>query len=127
MSEPIVFISHFRVKAGQLEAFRTYFRNGAAGLQAEKPQTIAFLAYLDETGARASILHLFPDASAMDLHFEGAEERSRTAYEFLEPDGWEIYGTPSRAALGMMRERASAAGVSLVVQPENIGGFLRDR
>jgi hypothetical protein len=125
MTEPIVFISHFRINAGQLDAFRTYFRVGAVGLQAEKPRTVAFLAYSDETGTRASIVHVFPDSDAMDLHFEGAAERSRAAYEFMEPDGWEIYGAPSAAALGMMQEGASAAGVTLTVQPGDIGGFLR--
>lgn len=61
----------------------------------------------------------------MDLHFEGAEERSRAAHEFLEPSAWEIYGAPSAAALGLMREGASAADVTLMVQPGSIGGFLR--
>ena len=125
MSEPIVFISHFRVKAGQLDALRPYLREGSATLQADKPQTIAFLAYMDEAGTRASIVHMFPDSAAMDLHFEGAEDRSRDAYEFLEPDGWEIYGTPSPAALAMMVEGAAAAAVRLTVHPDYIGGFLR--
>ena len=127
MNEPIVFISHFRIKADQLDAFRTYFREGATGLQAEKPRTVAFLAYADEAGTRVSIVHVFPDADAMDLHVEGAAERSRAAYEFMEPDGWEIYGAPSAAALGMMQQSASAAGVTLTVKPAHIGGFLRDR
>jgi quinol monooxygenase YgiN len=127
MTEPIVFISHFRIKAGQLDAFRTYFREGATGLQAEKPRTVAFLAYADEAGTRVSIVHVFPDADAMDLHVEGAAERSRAAYEFMEPDGWEIYGAPSAAALGMMRAGALAAGVSLTVERGHIGGFLRNR
>lgn len=127
MDEPIVFISHFRIKADQLDAFRTYFQEGAARLQAEKPRTVAFLAYADEAGTRASIVHVFPDAVAMDLHFEGAAERSRAAYEFMEPDGWEIYGVPSTAALAMMQQGAALAGVTLTLQPGGIGGFLRDR
>jgi hypothetical protein len=127
MTDPIVFVSHFRIKADQLDAFRSYFREGADGLQAAKPRTVVFLAYSDETGTRASIVHVFPDADAMDRHIEGAEERSQAAYEFLEPDGWEIYGAPSAAALAMMRDGAAAAGVSLTVQPGRIGGFLRDR
>jgi quinol monooxygenase YgiN len=127
MNEPIVFISHFRIKGDQLDAFRTHFQVGAAGLQAEKPRTVAFLAYADQAGTRASIVHVFPDTDAMDLHFEGAEERSQAAYEFLEPDGWEIYGAPSATALAMMQQRAALAGVTLTLQPGGIGGFLRDR
>jgi hypothetical protein len=125
MTEPIVFISHFRVRAGQLDAFRANFGIGAIGLEGEKPRTVAFLAYVDETGTRASIVHVFPDANAMDLHFESAKERSQAAYQFLEPDGWEIYGSASEATLATMRQGASAAGVTLTVQPGGIGGFLR--
>ena len=125
MSEPIVFISHFRVKPGQLDALKPYLREGSATLRADMPRTVAFLAYIDEPGTRASIVHVFPDSDAMDLHFEGAEDRSRGAYELLEPDGWEIYGTPSAAALAMMREGAAAAAVHLTVEPGYIGGFLR--
>ena len=125
MSEPIVFISHFRVKAGQLDAFRPYLREGSATLQADKPRTVAFLAYIDEAGTQATIVHVFPDAEAVDRHVEGSGERSRDAYEFLQPDGWEIYGTPSAAALAMLQEGAVAAGVSLAVRPDYIGGFLR--
>ena len=125
MNEPIVFISHFRIKANQLNAFRVNFQEGAAGLRAQKPRTVAFLAYVDEAGTRASIVHVFPDADAMDLHFEGAQERSRAGYEFMEPDGWEIYGAPSMAALTTMQQGAALAGVTLTVQPGGIGGFLR--
>lgn len=61
----------------------------------------------------------------MDLHFEGAADRSKAAYELFEPDGWEIYGSPSTAALGMIERDAAEAGVALTVQPGSLGGFLR--
>ncbi|MBA3688764.1 MAG: hypothetical protein H0W81_08055 [Chloroflexi bacterium] len=125
MTHPIVFISHFRIRPGKLDGLRPHLREGSTGLQEQKPRTVAFLAYVDQTGMRATIVHVFPDAEAMDRHFEGSEERSRDAYEFLEPDGWEIYGTPSAAALGMLSGGASAAGVSFTVQPDYIAGFLR--
>ncbi len=69
--------------------------------------------YLDDEGTEMTVVHCFPDADSMDLHFEGADERSAAAYEFLEPQGWEIYGKPNEAAIGMMRQAATAAGVDL--------------
>jgi hypothetical protein len=89
------------------------------------PRTLLFVAYADETGTQATIVHVFPEAVAMDLHFRGAVARSRAAYEFIEPDGWEIYGTPSPSALTMMQTEAASSHVSLRVQPGDIGGFLR--
>jgi len=61
----------------------------------------------------------------MDAHFEGAEERSRAAAEFLEPLGWDLYGTPSPAAVTSLREAADSAGVPLRVHAEFVSGFLR--
>jgi hypothetical protein len=126
MSDAVAFISHFRVKRGKLDEIRAMFGAMAAQLEVDKPRTGAYLAYADEAGERLTILHLFPDADAMDVHFGGAEERSKGAYELFTPAGWEIYGTPSAAALSQMEREAAEAGVSLTVLPSAVGGFLRD-
>jgi quinol monooxygenase YgiN len=125
MTEPIVFISHFRVKDGKLDGFRRAFQDMTTRLQADMPRTLLYVAYADESGTQATILHVFPDADAMDLHFKGAAERSRVAYEFIEPSGWEIYGPAGASAIEMMRGEAATSGVTLTVQPAQIGGFLR--
>lgn len=122
---PVAFISHFRIKAGKLDAARSAFAAVATQLGASRPRTAAYLAFLDEEGARLSILHVFPDAEAMDLHAEGAGERSKAAYELFEPAGWEIYGTPSAAALKMIEDQAAKWGVTVKIEPEALGGFIR--
>jgi hypothetical protein len=97
----------------------------ARSLEGAKPRTLAFLIFHDADDARVSVVHVFGDAQAMDLHFEGADERSAVAGEFLDPDGWEIYGDSSDAAQATMRRAAAAAGVSLTVQPGYLAGLLR--
>jgi hypothetical protein len=125
MSEPIVFISHFRIKEGGLEPYRDLQREMLRQLEPQWPRTVAFLAYLAEDGSQLTIVHVFPDAGAMDAHFAGSDERSRSAYEFLVPDGWEIYGLGSQGSIATMRREAAAAGVTLTIQPELAAGFLR--
>ena len=125
MSEPIFFLSHFRIKAGQLDLVRQLTSDVAARLQAEKPRTVLFLSYLDADGGTISFLHAFADAESMDLHFVGSDERSRAAYEHIEPLGWEVYGNPSSAALETLSQAADSAGVSLASHPEFLAGFLR--
>jgi hypothetical protein len=125
VTEPIVFTSHFRVKAGKADAYRQLQYEIANQLQADKPRTLAFLPYLSEDGSRLTVVHVFGDAEAMDLHFQGSDERSDAAYEFLQPDGWEIYGKPSEEVIDSMRQAASAAGVKLSLQPEFVAGFVR--
>jgi quinol monooxygenase YgiN len=125
MTEPIVFVSHFRVRENKPNELKQQFREVLEMLEAEKTRTTAQLAYLDDTGTKLSIVHVFADADTMDVHFQGAEERSKAAYEVMDPAGWEIYGTPSDPALQMMRRFATSAGVALTVQPAYLGGFLR--
>lgn len=125
MSEPIAFISHFTVKQGQRNAITRLFQDVAGRLQAEKPRTLVYLAFFNEEATQVSFLHVFGDSESMDLHFQGSDERAQAAYEFVDPSGWEIYGRPSQQALETMRQAASTAGVTLTVEPDYLGGFLR--
>jgi hypothetical protein len=127
MSGPIVFISHFRLKDGALDGVRAMMPNATRRIADEKPGTAAMAGYLNEDGTRLSIVHVFPDADAMDAHVEGSEQRSAAAYELIVPLAWEIYGPASDAVVEQMRREAAAAGASLSVERELTGGFLRHK
>ena len=125
MAGPIVYVSHFRVRPGTIEALRTQMADVLAAIEAGKPRTLLQSAFLDEAGSQATFVHVFGDAAAMDAHVEGAAERSRDAAGSLEAAGFELYGSPSDQVIGMLRQTAEAAGVQLVHQPEYVAGFLR--
>jgi hypothetical protein len=121
----VVFISHFTVREGKLDDLKRLAEEVEQSLRETKPRTAAWLIYLEDGGPGVSFVHFFPDADAMDLHFEGSDERTAAVYEFVEPDGFEIYGTPSAEALETMQQAAAGSGVPLVVESEHLGGFLR--
>jgi hypothetical protein len=125
VSGAIVFISHFRIKEGMADGLMELQRRVAKSLEAEKPRTLAFLQFLARDGETLSIVHVFADAASMDVHVEGAEARSSAAYEYVVPEGWEIYGTPSEHVTEGIRRRAASSGVPLTMHPELVGGFLR--
>lgn len=125
MPDPVVFISHFRVKEGKLDAYRQLQRDVADQLNEEKPRTLSFLTYVHDLGTSMTAIHVFADPEAMDLHFQGSDERSRRASELLAPEGWEIYGAPSTTVTEAMQRSATSAGVPLTVQGEYVAGFLR--
>ncbi len=125
MPEPIVFISRFSIKEGNLDQVKDLAHAVSADIKASKPGTLVYLSYLDAAGHTVSFLHAFSDADSMDCHIEGSDDRSRAAYEFVEPRGWEVYGTPSDEALEMLRRAAASAGTALTIQPEFLAGFLR--
>ena len=91
MSEPIVFISRFRIKEGRVDDVRRHFEERAGALKGREAPDPRLPGYVDRDARAVAcfLVHAFGDAEAMDLHFEGAEEQARAAYELLEPDGWE--------------------------------------
>ena len=125
MPGPIVFISHNSVKDGMLGGFRDAFGRVAHALDAEKPGTVVFLAFATDDGSEVSVVHVFPDADAMGQHLQGVQERMRTAVEFIQTKGYEIYGAPSEPVLEAMRGFANAGGVPLRVRGDHVGGYLR--
>ena len=124
MSQPIVFVSHLRIKEGKLQALKESFREGVEFIKAGKPATIAFLVYLNSDGTQVNVVHIFPDADSMDRHMEGADDRVKRANEFIETAGYEIYGTPSATTMEAMKRFAGSA-IPLTVEPEYLAGYIR--
>jgi len=124
MSDPIVFISRNRVRAGMLEEFRRHYHDSIQPIEEGKPGTLVQLAYLSEDAAEVVIFRLFPSPEALDLQLQGADERSKAAYRFIEPASIEIYGMPGSYAMGMI-SKIAGSGVDVRIHPQFIGGFIR--
>ena len=125
MSEPIVFISHHRIKPGRAEAVRALTAEIWSAMETEKPRTLMNLAYMNEEGTEVTFMHAFADIEAMQLHWQGADERSRQAYEYIEPIGFEIYGSAGEQIVEGMRAEAVGGGATLTLWPDFVTGFLR--
>ncbi len=126
MAEPIVFISRNRVKNGMLDDFRNHYQDSIPPTMAGKPDTLVQLAYFNEETKEVTIIRIFPDAEALDQQLKGADQRSKAAYQFIEPSSVEIYGTPSTYAMEMMKQVAGS-GIEMHVYPEYQGGFMRPK
>jgi quinol monooxygenase YgiN len=124
MSGPIVYISHFRIKEGREEQWWSSVDQVLPGLEVEKPRTVFQNFYSDEAGTTASVVHVFADAAAMDSHMEGADARARSAYEYLEPVGFEVYGKPTESYLATMRDLPEGDAL-LRVEPNHRAGYSR--
>ena len=97
--DPIVFITESRVRPGMADAVRAFLDRGSQELAAIKPQTLAFLAYLDDAATTLTIVHVFADAGGFAAHVEGADTRSAAAGELIETLALTIYGTPTASTL----------------------------
>jgi len=124
MSQPIVFISHFKIKEGKLDEVKQLSQNVSEYIQANKPGTVAFLQFTNQEGTELSILHVFPDAESFDRHVEGAGERANKAYEYIVPTRREIYGLPSdQTTINLTPPEGS--GIALNQMAQFIDGYIR--
>ena len=124
MSDPLIFISRNKIKAGKADEFREHYRESIPPIKAGKPGTVVQLAYENDEVTEVTIVRLFPSANDLDLQIHGAEERSKKTYELIEPISIEIFGTPNPATLEKMKNIAGS-GVAVKVHPNYIGGFIR--
>jgi hypothetical protein len=125
MSDPIVFVSHHRVKPGKLDELKSLTRELWATMEVEKPRTLMNLAYLNEDGTEVTFMHAFADIEAMQLHWHGADDRTAQAYAYIEPIGFEIYGSAGEQIVDGMRAEAADGDATLTLWPEFMTGFLR--
>lgn len=124
MSEPIVFISRNKIREGKIGEFRKHYQESIAPIFAAKPGTLAQLAYEDEDNAEFTVIRLFPDAEALHHQIQGADERSKKTYEFIEPVSIETYGAPNTDTLEKMKKIAGG-GIQVKISPTYSGGFIR--
>lgn len=124
MSEPIVFISRNKIREGKLDEFRKHYQDSIPPTLATKTGTFAQLGYEAEQGTEFVVIRVFPNAEALDLQIQGADERSKKTYELIEPTGIEIFGRPSPATLERMTKIAGS-GVAVKISPNYTGGFIR--
>jgi hypothetical protein len=125
MTEPIVFISRFRLRDGMAPDFAASFSDAVATIEAGKPRTAVFAAYLDLSGSDLRVVHVFPDGAAMTDHFAGSEERSASVVGLIRPTGYEVFGQAPAGAVAQLRREAEGAGIRLSTFPGAVGGFLR--
>ena len=123
MSEPIIFIAHQKIKPGKVEEYKKIYHEVGEWMQANKPQTAAHIAYGSEDGTEAGVVHIFPDAEAMEKHMQNLGNVGAKAFTLMKIVGFDVYGTPSKMVVDAMLRMIPGAKVNLRSQPA--GGYIR--
>lgn len=127
MSQPFIYIGAYRLKEGQLEAFKQSCGGLVEFIESNEPRMISFNVYANEDGTEASVVQVHPDADSMLFHMQLLQEHIASAYDedsaLDVTTSNQIYGTPSDAVLDMIRQ--FDPGVPLIVKPHPLGGFTR--
>lgn len=124
MSGQIVFVSNQRIKEGMAEAYKQFICQTMEWIEANRPLTVANLAYFNEDESEASIVIIFPDADAMQTHMQGMGELPKRAFEHAQVVSLDIYGTPTEATMQTMKMMAGS-GIDVRIKPRGVGGYMR--
>jgi erythromycin esterase-like protein len=127
MSGPVVFITTYAIKDGELERFRSLLRDLLDALEAEDPDALAVNAYIDADGTEASIVQLMPDAESIKDFWRILHQRTgRSLGDFAGTTGVQVYGSLGNIAIERTRHSAGSTAV-VTVLPQHVGGFTRLR
>jgi hypothetical protein len=128
MPGPFIFIATNRLKEGRLEDERQRVPELCRFIEANEPRLIAFNEYVNADGTEVGVVQVHPDVESMVFHLKLVRERAAQAYaETMEATtGIQVFGTPNRAVLELLRGQAGA-GTGLSVKPDHLGGFTRAR
>ena len=125
MADPIVFISTFQLRDARRAEFDGMFAKAVELIGATKPRTALYAAYADRSSSRLRVVHAFPDAAAIEAHFEGSDERSQSVADVIVPAGFALYGPAPKAVREQLRGESAETGVTFEELPDSLGGFLR--
>lgn len=124
MSDPIVFISHQKIKDGKFDVYVQYYRETVKMVEQTKPQTLANLGYANVDGTEFTIIQVFADAEAMETHMRGMGEAAKKAFEFVQVFRIEVFGKPTDMVMGIMQQMVGS-GVEFSIEPQPVGGYTR--
>ena len=131
MSEPIVYVSTWKIKEGKFDAYARFHERLVKTVRDLEPRVATFLAFANEAGTEVTGIHVFSDADALDRHMGVLAEQMGVLAEdlgvvtdLLGPGHIDVYGTRSERALAMDRPMEDS-GLPFTVKTRFVGGFTR--
>lgn len=125
MSGPVVFITTYAIKEGELERFEAILRQLLDALEAEEPETLAINAYVNADGTEASIVQFTQDAESIKRFWRILHQRTgRSLDDLATTTGVHVYGSLGDIAIERTRH-STGSGAGVAVLPRHVGGFTR--
>jgi hypothetical protein len=124
-SGPVVFITTYAIKDGELERFQAFLGELLEALEAGEAGALAVNAYMNAGRTEASIVQLASDAESIKRFWRILHQRTgRSLDELANTTGVQVYGSLGDITLERTRHSAGSAA-STTVMPEYFGGFTR--
>src|SRR2546423_906687 len=133
MSEPVVYVSTWRIKEGKFEDYLRFYAELVRIVDENEPRVAAFLAFANEDLTQITNIHVYPDNETLERHMNVIGEKMgllpddlTAMMHHLEPVGVEVFGTPAGKAAEMDNGLLDS-GVPFTAKKRYLGGFTRQR
>jgi quinol monooxygenase YgiN len=125
MSEPIIFVDTFNIRAGKLEDFKQATKEIVELVQSNEPQLLLYGVHLNNDGTQMTGVQMHTDSASIEKHFMVAGPHFGKVMECLEGGGkMEVFGSPSDNVRQQMEQMASSMGVAVTFS-DLFAGFAR--
>lgn len=122
MSDYIIQINIFEIKAGKLEEFKSSVRKSQMFAEKNDPVLMAEM-YIDESNMRAHACLVHRDSDSILAHWEISEKQMTDVMAFCIPKRVEILGQPNNTVMErLMKYRELGVAVQMV---PHFAGFTR--
>ncbi len=125
MSQPFVYVGTWTIKRGKLEEARKFMAEHADFVETNEPRLIAFHAYFDEEGSKASVVQVHPDSASMEFHMQVISEHLSGAFDYIDTILSEQYFGPMSESLSETLSKWETPGVRVTKMPMFEAGFTR--
>lgn len=119
---PFVFVGTYRVKEGRLADYKEHLSELVDLVEAKEPRLISFNVYLDEDGAKTTLVQVHPDAASMKFHMKVVAEHIASAGDDLEEESAIVCGADPEGVVDTIRQWSEGP---LAVMPIHAVGFTR--
>ncbi len=121
---PLVVLIRAEISAGKADAYRAYYREMTAAIEANEPRMIGLGAYLDAQARHVTSIQIHPDQASFEWHMQVLRTKIQESFGLLQESSIELLGETDEALTANMR-RFGGPGFQLSIRPEHLGGFFR--
>ena len=125
MSQPFVYVGTWTIKPGKFEEARKWLAEHADFIETNEPRMIAFHAYFDDEGMKASVVQVHPDSASMEFHMKVISEHLGGAFDYIDTILSEQYYGPMSESLSETLSKWETPDVTVTKMPVYEAGFTR--
>ena len=125
MSGAFVYVGTTTIKDGKEEDARKHLAEIVDFVETNEPRMIAFHAYFDDEGMKASVVQVHPDSASMEFHMKVISEHLGGAFDYIDTILSEQYYGPMSESLAQTLSQWETPGVAVTKMPVHEAGFTR--